>query len=305
MANVSIIMVSYHTGPILSRAIEAAIKQEGLQELIIIDNGNPDEIRGELRSWADREPKLRYITGHGNVGFAAGCNIGAKNARGEYLLFLNPDCVIAENTITRIVKVMKKHKDAWLAGCCLMGPEGRREANNKRNLLSPEVAMSEVFRLWKFNEQKFPRINIVEATNDELTSYVPAISGAFMLIKRKRYLEIGGMDESYFFHVEDLDFCKEIKVQGGKVIYVPSIKAIHHRSSSDVTSFFVEYYKTKGFIRYFNKHYRNIFYGLFIYLLSFAVWGRFLIRAPKILLREHQRKRRPKTSSVNKEQKVA
>ena len=282
----SVIMVSYHTGPILDEAIRAVLNQQGLEEIIVVDNGNPDEVRGKLRAWSDKEEKMKYLTGHGNVGFAKGCNIGAKSANGEYILFLNPDCIIPENAIKNVVEELENNKEAWLAGCCLFGPEGKREAINKRNLLSPKVAMSEVLQLWRIDENKFPRINIKEEEHEEKTSFVPAISGAFMLIKRSRYLDMGGMDEGYFFHVEDLDFCKEIKVQGGKILYVPSVKAVHFRSSSDVTNFFIEYYKTLGFQRYFSKHYYNTFSGFFLPVIIALIWTRFIIRMPKIILRE-------------------
>jgi GT2 family glycosyltransferase len=158
--------------------------------------------------------------------------------------------------------------------------------------------MSEVFQLWRINKDKFPRINLEEGNDEEKTSYVPAISGAFMLISRKRYEEIGGMDEGYFFHVEDLDFCKEIEIQGGKIIYIPSIKSTHFRSSSDVTTFFVEKYKTKGFLRYFRKHYSKYYLGGFVLLMTVAIGGRFIIRAPKILMREMIAKKKNKSNKL-------
>ena len=83
---VSIVMVSYHTGPILKTSIESVLKQTLPFELILVDNGNPPDMRQSLAALADSNERVHLHVGHGNVGFAKGCNIGARNAKGDYIL---------------------------------------------------------------------------------------------------------------------------------------------------------------------------------------------------------------------------
>ncbi|MCB2082399.1 MAG: hypothetical protein KDD76_07145, partial [Rickettsiales bacterium] len=106
------------------------------------------------------------------------------------------------------------------------------------------------------------------------------ISGAVMCIRRARYHTLGGMDERYFFHVEDLDLCYFITKHGGKILFVPTIRCIHHRSSSDVPQSFIEQNKSRGFIQYFDKYFRHSFFpGVFVLLkigIRFRLWLRLL-----------------------------
>ncbi len=276
---VSVVMVSYNTGPILARAMEAVLAQEGLHELIVVDNGNPAEVMARLDAWAAREAKLRIIRGQGNVGFARGCNLGVHEASGTYLLLLNPDCIIPRGALKNVVSELEAHEEAWLAGCCMTGPDGENQGGSKRHLLTPRIALSEALQLWRINKQLFSGMHIKEQEDEVTSEYVPAISGAFMLMRRDKYLEIGGIDEGYFFHVEDLDFCYHINALGGKVLYVPSVRAVHYRSSSKVSSLFIERNKAHGFIRYFNKHFTQQYGRWFTWVSMAGIHLRLALRA--------------------------
>src|SRR5476651_1020721 len=94
MAICSVIIVSYRTGPVLFASIRSVLRQQRLAELIIVNNGNPPDILARLQQMALTEPRLKILTGHGNAGFAKGCNLGAVQATGEFLLFLHPDCLL-------------------------------------------------------------------------------------------------------------------------------------------------------------------------------------------------------------------
>ena len=98
---VSVVMVSYRTGDVLFVAIDAVLArdQEGVAELILIDNGNPPEVVAELVRRAEAEPRFTLVGGRGNIGFAQGCNLGARHARGRHLLLLNPDCRLGPGAV--------------------------------------------------------------------------------------------------------------------------------------------------------------------------------------------------------------
>ena len=94
MPGCSVIMVSYHTGAVLFASMKTVLTQEGLAELVLVDNGNPPDILARLQQMALMEPRLRIITGQGNVGYAKSCNLGVRDATGEYVVLMNSDCLL-------------------------------------------------------------------------------------------------------------------------------------------------------------------------------------------------------------------
>ena len=239
----SIVMVSYRTGAALRHAVQRALAQEGLAELVLVDNGNPPETLSAL----PQDARLKIITGQGNIGFARGCNMGAGAATGEYILLLNPDCLLPEGALARGMQALAEHPEAWAAGCLLLNADGTEQRGGRRELLTPETAWREALGRGGLNRN--------EAPLPSETHEIPAISGAFMLLPRARWEELSGMDEGYFLHVEDLDLCMRIHRAGGKILCVPQIEVIHLLSTSDAPSAFVEWHKAQGFTRYFRQHF--------------------------------------------------
>lgn len=274
--SVSVVMVSYNTGAVLEDAINAVLTQEGLLELILVDNGNPVNIREDLHVLAAKEPKLKLIINQKNTGFASGCNIGARQAKGEYLLLLNPDCIIPPDTFVRVIDSFNQFPETHVAGCFIANPDYSEQNGSRRNILTPWVAIVESLGLHHLMPQSaaLPRMNLHNRPLPSTPVFIPAISGAFMMMKRTTYQQLGGIDEGYFFHVEDLDFCLQVQKKGGKILYIPDIKVVHYRSTSKVSPAFIEKNKTKGFIRYFKKNFNKTYFPGFIPLLITAIYLR-------------------------------
>jgi GT2 family glycosyltransferase/nucleoside-diphosphate-sugar epimerase len=285
---VSVVMVAYNTGPVLYRAIESVLEQPELLELILVNNGNPPEMVAKLAQLARADTRLTLITPPNNRGFAGGCNIGAKAASGEYLLLLNPDCILPQYALKLAVDELDKHPEAYVAGCRIMNPDNTEQGGSRRQLLTPWIALVEGMNLYHIAPEKklFSRINLHPVESNTAPSFVPAISGAFMLIKTKNYHLLGGIDEKYFFHVEDLDFCFQIHKQGKKILYIPEVKVVHYRSTSKVSPFFIEWNKAKGFSRYFSKNFRDMYFPGFISLIIMAIYLRLCLRSMKLLIKK-------------------
>lgn len=283
----SVVMVSYHTGPVLWMAMEAVLAQEVCKELIVVDNGNPADVVFRLREFARQNDRVTLVSGQGNIGFARGCNAGAKVAGGDFLLLLNPDCILPPRALGRMAEALETYPGAKLAGCYLMNPDGSEQRGGRRNLLTPWNAFVESLSLHCLfpTGHKPERLNFHELPIPQEVHEVPAISGAFLFLRRATYEAMGGMDEQYFLHVEDLDFCLRIARSGGKTICVPDVKVLHYRSTSDAPSHFVEWHKTRGFIRYFYTHFRNTYVPGFLALLSAAIMARFWVKAAFSYLR--------------------
>jgi N-acetylglucosaminyl-diphospho-decaprenol L-rhamnosyltransferase len=277
---VSVVMVSYHTGPVLDDAVAALLDQNVELELILVDNGNPAEALAQFRHRAAIDPRLRLVTGHGNIGYAAACNRGAREARGRYLLLLNPDCILLPDTIGEMIRAVSPFGHPLVAGCRIVNPDGTDQRGSRRELPTPWMTLVEALRLDRIapNHPYFKRLNHHDTPLPDAVSAVPAISGAFMLITLDDYRSVGGMDEGYFLHVEDLDFCFAMSRSGGTVLFVPQIKVVHHKSTSRVSPIFIEWHKAMGFTRYFTKNFIDHYPRFFLRVVNMLIWSYFLLR---------------------------
>jgi len=281
-------MVSYWTGPVLFAAIEAVLAQdeESVVEFILVDNGNPPAVTKELARRAKTEPRLRLVSGHGNVGFARGCNIGARRAVGRYLLLLNPDCCLGPGAIPALLAEAAVRGDHWMLGCRLVNPDGSEQRGSRRTLLTPYTALVEAFRLDMLAPRLFRlhRLNRHDDPPPNGTIRIPAISGACMMLPAATFRAMGWLDEGYFLHVDDLDLCYRLHKAEIPVFYVPHIEAVHHFSSSQANPVLVEWHKTRGFLRYFWTHFRGRLWFLLWGPLSIGIFTRFGIKVMRLIL---------------------
>ncbi len=269
---ISIITVSFHTGETLWTSLAAALAQGDGVELVVVNNGNPPEVENRLAGMAAADPAIKFVTGHGNVGFGRGCNLGAKAAAGEYLLFLNPDCAMDKEAVAALLSHVAQLKRPFMMGARLLGEDGRDQRGCRRALLTPTTAAVEALGLHRL----FPRLrlNRHEEPVPSAISPVPAISGAFMFLAAKDFWSIGGFDEGYFLHVEDLDLCLRFRRAGGEIYFAPDVRAVHVGGTSDTTSRFLEINKAKGFIRYFHNNFSRWWNLPLLWLLDLAILAR-------------------------------
>ncbi len=276
---IGIAMVSYRTGPVLFAAIDAALAEAAVARLVLVDNGNPAEVRAELARRASLEPRLTILEGQGNVGFAAGCNLAVRHIEQPYLLLLNPDCEIPRNGPRMFrTELLERHTPSLL-GAVMTDEDGKVQRATRRNLPTPFRLLVEALHLYRFNPN-WPRIEI-ERPMPITPTPVPAISGAAMFLTRENYWALGGLDTGFFLHVEDLDFCARFQAAGGEVCLVPGIRIRHARSSSAARRLAVEWHKARGFRRYFRKR------GMALWqrpLLDLAILARFALVAMLSLL---------------------
>lgn len=252
----SIVTVTYFTGECLFEAIDNILKQEVVSEFIIVNNGNPEEVLTKIKDYQKKFPKIKLVTGHGNIGFSKACNLGARETSSDYILMLNPDCIIQDDCLKLVLNALMIDKNAYMAGCLIINNDNTEQKGCRRNLLTPSTLLSELLRLNKIFKSMKP-LNLTNSPLPEINSYIEAISGAFMMFKKDKFLAIGGFDEGYFLHVEDLDICMKIKLAGGKILFVPQAKVMHYLSTSEASSYFIEQHKTNGIIYYFSKFFRK------------------------------------------------
>jgi GT2 family glycosyltransferase len=249
----SVVIVSYHTGPALLAAIDSVLAQDRPVELLLVDNGNPPETLAALVARATREPRLRLLTGHGNIGFGAACNLGARAAQGDHLLLLNPDGELPPDAVSALLRHEADLPPRWMIGPRILDGAGRDQAGSRRRLLTPRSALVEALRLHRI----FPglRLNLHRSPLPAGISPVPAISGACMFLPREEYWRIGGFDEGYFLHVEDLDLCLRFRRGGGEILFDPHVVVRHVGGTSGSPKAVVERHKARSFRRYFRQNF--------------------------------------------------
>ncbi len=285
---VSVIIVSYWTGPLLVRSVLSALRQPEVSELIVVDNGNwADEMTRLSAIAGENGDKLQIISGHGNVGYAAGCNIGARAATGQFLFLLNPDAILPDNAVAELLAEGSKLDGNWLMGGKLVNPDGTEQAGSRRSPLTPWTAFVEMTRIYKLAPQHpyFRRFNMHQDPCPEETIPIPVISGACMLMPRDTFFAIDGMDEDYFLHVEDVDFCLRLRDAGGEVYFSPVTSIPHFKSSSRSSKLRLEVKKAQSLVRYFWTHFRKPYPAIFLAIVSVLVWVVTGLKALRILLR--------------------
>lgn len=281
VSRVSAIIVSYFTGPLLARAIASLKAQHEVAEIIVVDNGNWEGAVEDAAAATPQGAPVTILTGHGNVGFATACNLGAKRANSDFLLFLNPDAVMPAGGVARLLADGAGLIRPWLLGCKLVNPDGSEQQGSRRRTLTPWRAFVEAAKLYAFAPRHpyFRRFNLHVDPCPKEVSPVPVISGACFFLPREDYFAVGGMDENYFLHVEDVDFCLRFAKAGGGVFFDPQVSVVHFKSSSRASATRVEFRKTASVLRYFRTHFSDPYPAPFLWLVSLALWVAFCMKA--------------------------
>ncbi len=253
--SVSAIVVTYKTGAALFECLAALEADLAIDEIVLVNNGNPFETLERVDERWGNSPKLK-VTGAGrNRGFAAGVNLGAKDAQGDRLLVINPDAVLQPGSITAFEAAMAGAAEPAIVGGKIFGPDDKEQRGGRRHRLTMRSAAATFFGLSWLRVLNPAFVNINRNTESEPDGPVPmdAVSGALMYLSASSFRRLGGFDEGYFLHVEDIDLCRRAEADGGSVIYTPHAAALHFGATSDAPNLFVEKHKGAGFQRYFLK----------------------------------------------------
>ncbi len=237
---VTALVVTYNTGPRLVECLYALKSDPDVTGIVIADNGNPPGMRAWLEIFAAATPKARILQ-LDNPGFGAGVNAAARQSGSDYLLVINPDCVIKRGALPHLIRALDDAPVPAIAGGRIFDLHGKEERGARRETLTLSRALG--LQRWTMENEPPPPGPI----------RVGAVSGAFFLMRASDFNTLGGFDEGYFLHVEDADLCRRALHAGGAVIYVPAAGALHYGSTSDVPSAFVTGHKARSLARYFRK----------------------------------------------------
>ncbi len=241
---IAALVVTHQTGPRLFECLYGLRAEPGISEIIIADNGNPPALRQRLQRFCEAVPAARWLTVP-NEGFGAGVNRAAKATSADWLLVINPDAVIRPRSIAPLLAALEGAARPAIAGGKIFGPDGREARGGRRRTLTLSTALG--LKRWALNNEPPPKGPVP----------VGAVSGAFLMLRRDDFESLGGFDEGYFLHVEDVDLCRRALEAGGSVTYQPLAAALHYSSTSDVSSRSIAVHKTRSLARYFRKYARH------------------------------------------------
>jgi len=231
----SVIILNYNVRYFLElclRSVEAAITNLDA-EIIVVDNMSPDDSCDMVKQLF---PNVKLIENKSNDGFSAGNNLGIKEAQGEYLCILNPDTVVAEDTFEILLKFADNTPDLGILGCKLIDGKGEFLPESKRNIPTPLVSIKKLFG--------YSKPYYAHHLSPDQTGKVPMLVGAFMIIKKRIYNEVGGLDEDYFMYGEDIDLSYKILKAGYQNYYNSETAVIHFKGESTL--------KDKAYAKRFN-----------------------------------------------------
>lgn len=230
----SVIILNYNVRFFLEQCVfsvqKALEKIDG--EIIVIDNNSSDDSCAMMK---EKFPNVKLIENKENSGFPKGNNIGVAQAKGRYLCILNPDTVVAEDTFTKILNSEFCNLNSGILGCKLIDGTGKFLPEAKRGVPTPWVAFTKIFGLYKFfpNSSFFNKYYAQHITENQ-SGKVDILVGAFMMMKRNLYNEIGGFDENCFMYSDDIDLSYMVLMTGKVNFYYHETSVIHYKGESTV-----------------------------------------------------------------------
>ena len=231
-AIISVIIVNYNVKDYLANCISSLLESavESEVEIIVIDNNSFD---GSVEMLNNEFSQVQVVAHRENVGFGKAVNAGIDRARGDYVLVLNPDTIVQEDTLATLLKQMTERKNVAICGPKILNADGTLQLSCKRSFPTPWVAFPKLLGLSAlFPGSKWAgRYNLTYLDPDEEYS-VEAISGSCMFIRRELIDEIGVFDERFFMFGEDLDLCFRAMEAGWEIRYVPDTQIVHYKGES-------------------------------------------------------------------------
>ncbi len=229
--DVSVVIVSYNTCEMTKACVASVIKHKGdlVVEIIAVDNQSSDGSAAALR---DAFPDITVIDSPANGGFAYGNGIGFEQARGRFVLLLNPDTQIYPGGLEACVEYMDANPKTGIMGPRVLLEDGTQQSSMMRFLgLTQFFFIIFLPSLWLRNTSWFGDLRYARLSRDEVNA-VDAVSGCFMFARRKVIQDVGGLDTRFFMYGEEAEWCSRVRRAGWDIVYNPAIEILHHGAAS-------------------------------------------------------------------------
>lgn len=250
--NLSVVIVNYQTFEMTKNTINSILEHSYpfSYEIIVVDNASSDDSLSRLQEYF--KDKVKFIASSENNGFAAGNNQALRQVNSDYVLLLNSDTIVWENTLENIYAYMENHEDVGACGCRVRLEDGQLDKACKRSF--PNVKNS-FFRLFHIpTNSKDDNYNLTDLADDGIYE-IDCLTGAFMFMRKSALDEVGLLDETFFMYGEDIDLCYRIKQGGWKIVYHGESSITHLKGASSKkqkNKLIYEFYRAMYI--YYKKH---------------------------------------------------
>lgn len=240
------VVVTHRSASTIDACLQRLREAHDVRAIRVVDNASDDDTLAIVQGHALADARVRFVANPDNPGFGVACNQGAAYGDSPWIAFVNPDCLVERDTLARL----RAHADTatpMLVGADLVDEDGVRDAAARRR--DPDFAAL----LRGALRPRAPRAQLAVAPDDaQALQRVDAVSGALMLLPRSLHARLGGFDERYRLHAEDLDLCRRARLAGATVAVANDVRVVHVRGvSSRSRPWFVEWHKHRGLWRYF------------------------------------------------------
>ncbi len=294
---ISVIIVNYNAGQVLEACVASLLNDANntgasaniALDIIVVDNASTDSSLEFLDLTFQDDPRLRIIRNQQNLGFAKACNIGTRLTDSEFILYLNPDCVVEQGFVKNLLTKLQASPKAGMAGGLLLNPDGSEQPGGRRAVPTPWrtfVRMTGLSVLGKRYPKLFSDFLLHRQPVPAEPVNVEAISGACMLVRRSALEQVGLMSEDYFVHCEDLDWCMQFRKNDWQILFVPQARLTHLKGvCSKDHPLAVEWHKHKGMLTFYRRHFKFQYPGILMWCVRTGVCLRFCAVAVRILAR--------------------
>lgn len=274
MIKLSVIIVNYNVKHFIEQCLFSVLQasKDLSAEVFVVDNNSVD---GSVALIKEKFPQVNLIENKENTGFSVANNQAIRQAGGQYILLLNPDTVVQEDTFLKVVNFMDQHPEAGGLGVKMLDGQGNFAPESKRGLPTPAVAFYKMFGLSRLfpASHRFGKYHLSYLPENEINE-IDVISGAFMLMRKAVLDTIGLLDETFFMYGEDIDLSYRITKAGYRNYYFPKTQIIHYKGESTKRSsinYVIIFYKAMAIFA--KKHFSG----------SNAFWFNFLIHLAIVL----------------------
>ncbi|MCL4532265.1 MAG: glycosyltransferase family 2 protein, partial [Actinobacteria bacterium] len=257
-----------NTRDLLQRCLQSVLSFEvggAGMEVLVVDNASTD---GSADMVTSRFPQVRLIASSENLGFATANNLAIQEARGKYLMLLNPDAEPVGAVLPLMVEFAEEHPQVAVVGPQLLNPDGTIQSSRRRFPTRATAFLeSTVLQRWMPNHPALRRYYLLDRTDEE-TQEVDWLVGACLMVRASAVEAVGTLDEGFFMYSEEMDWCRRFALAGWKTVYLSTAKVIHHGGGSSEQDLFHRHTRFQhAKARYFQKHDGALFAELLRLLL--------------------------------------
>lgn len=286
-SSISIVIVSFNVERLLKECIESIYREttESTFDIWVVDNHSHDS---SVQMLKNHFPQVHLIENDRNVGFPKANNQAIVQNTSDYILLLNPDTIVQDRAIDKMVRFMDEYPDTGVSGCRVLNEDGSLQLACRRSVPTPKVAFYRLTGLSRLfpNSKTMARYNLTYL-DPNAPHEVDAVSGAFLVIRKKVVDAIGMLDENFFIYGEDMDWCIRAKKAGWKVMYYPHAQIVHYKGVGCKTNNLKTTYEFyRAMVLFHRKHFAqecsaltNLVIYIGIVLTALLAWRRWLFSA--------------------------